>query len=186
MKIGKAPMNRTHKKMWSACAATTIILASSLATAAPSQPPQNSPATSAQVSTADLDREIRDLLTRDITAHIADIKSLDPPQERVVGALTTGDFSWGTFMRAVAAYSELSGAKTIAGRDVPTLIGKIGLIEARQGGETFAQLYAALALRHFGTDLSRNAVWQSLSPDEQKSWRSLLIRPASTIAKRIR
>ncbi len=167
-------MNRTHKKMWSACAAATVILASSLAIAAPAKPPQNSPTANAQISTADLDREIRDLLTRDITAHIADIKSLDPPQERVVGALTTGDFSWGTFMRAVAAYSELSGAKTIAGRDVPTLIGKIGLIESRQGGKTFAQLYAALALRHFGTDLSKNAVWQSLSPDEQKSWRSLL------------
>jgi hypothetical protein len=167
-------MNRTQSKMWSVCVTATIILGSSLAIASPSQPSQNSPAASAQISTADLDHEIRDLLTRDITAHIADIKSLDPPQERVVGALTTGDFSWGTFMRAVAAYSELSGAKTIAGRDVPTLIGKIGLIEARQGGKTFAQLYAALALRHFGTDLSKNAVWQSLSPDEQKSWRSLL------------
>lgn len=167
-------MNRTHKKIWSACAIATIILASTFAFAAPAQPPQDSPVSNTQISTADLDHEIRDLLTRDITAQIADIKSLDPPQERVVGALTTGDFSWGTFMRAVAAYSELSGAKTIAGRDVPTIIGKIGLIEARQGGKTFAQLYAALALRHFGTDLSKNAVWQSLSPDEQKSWRSLL------------
>lgn len=167
-------MNRTHRKMWSACAVATIVLVSSLAIAALARPPQNSPAANGQISTADLDQEIRDLLTRDMTAHIADIKSLDPPQERVVGALTTGDFSWGTFMRAVAAYSELSGAKTIAGRDIPTLIGKIGLIEARQGGKTFAQLYAALALRHFGTNLSRNAVWQSLSPDEQKSWRSLL------------
>jgi hypothetical protein len=167
-------MNRTHKQMWSVCVAAAIILASSLSMAAPAQLPQNSSAANVQISTADLDKEIRDLLTRDITAHIADIKSLDPPQERVVGALTTGDFSWGTFMRAVAAYSELSGAKTIAGRDVPTLIGKIGLIEARQGGKTFAQLYAALALRHFGTDLSKNAVWRSLSLDEQKSWRSLL------------
>jgi hypothetical protein len=167
-------MNRVHRKTWLACAAATIILATSLAIAAPADPPQNSSAASAQISTADLDQEIRDLLTRDITAHIADIKSLDPPQERVVGALTTGEFSWGTFMRAVAAYSELSGAKTIAGREVPALIGKIGLIEARRGGKTFAQLYAALALRHFGTDLSKNAVWQSLSPDEQKSWRSLL------------
>jgi hypothetical protein len=167
-------MNRTHTKMWSACAAATIILASSVAIDAPAQPLQNPPTATSQVSIADLDLEIRELLTRDMTAHIADIKSLDPPQERVVGALTTGEFSWGTFMRAVAAYSELSGAKTIAGRDLPTLIGKIGLIEARQGGKTFAQLYAALALRHFGTDLSKNAVWQSLSPDEQKSWRSLL------------
>jgi hypothetical protein len=174
MNYRKAQMNRTHKKSWSASAAAAIFLTTSLAIAAPTPPPQNSSAANAQISTADLDQEIRDLLTREITAHIADIKSLDPPQERVVGALTTGEFSWGTFMRAVAAYSELSGAKTIAGRDVPTLIGKIGLIEARQGGKTFAQLYAALALRHFGTDLSKNAVWQSLSPDEQKSWRSLL------------
>nr|HEV7954699.1 hypothetical protein [Candidatus Acidoferrales bacterium] len=167
-------MNRTQSKTWLACAAAIVIFASSLAFAAPVQSPPNSAAAGAQISTADLDHQIRDLLTRDITAHIADIKALDPPPERVVGALTTGDFSWGTFMRAVAAYSELSGAKTIAGRDVPTLIGKIGLIEARQGGKTFAQLYAALALRHFGTDLSKNAVWQSLSLDEQKSWRSLL------------
>ena len=178
MNYQKALMNRTHTRMLSACAAAMIILASilasTLAIAAPARPPQNTPSTNAQISTAELDNEIRELLTRDITAHIADIKSLDPPQERVVGALTTGEFSWGTFMRAVAAFSELSGAKTIAGRDVPALIGKIGLIEARQGGKTFAQLYAALALRHFGADLSKNPVWQSLSPDEQKSWRSLL------------
>jgi hypothetical protein len=167
-------MTRTHTKMLSASAAAVIFLASTFVIDAPARSPRNSAGANAQMSAADLDREIRDLLTRDITAHIADIKSLDPPQERVVGALTTGDFSWGTFMRAVAAYSELSGAKTIAGRDLPTLIGKIGLIESRQGGKTFAQLYAALALRHFGTDLSKNAVWQSLSPDEQKSWRSLL------------
>jgi hypothetical protein len=160
--------------MLSVSAAAVIFLASTFVIAAPARSPRNSAGANAQMSAADLDREIRDLLTRDITAHIADIKSLDPPQERVVGALTTGDFSWGTFMRAVAAYSEFSGAKTIAGRDLPTLIGKIGLIESRQGGKTFAQLYAALALRHFGTDLSKNAVWQSLSPDEQKSWRSLL------------
>jgi hypothetical protein len=174
MSYRKEFMNHTHTKAWSAWVSAAMILASTLAITAPARPPQNPPAANAQISTADLDQEIRELLTRDITAHIADIKSLDPPQERVVGALTTGEFSWGTFMRAVAAYSELSGVKTIAGRDVPTLIGKIGLIEARQGGKTFAQLYAALALRHFGTDLSHNAVWQSLSPDEQKSWRSLL------------
>jgi hypothetical protein len=167
-------MNRMRLIAWAICLAILASVTSSPASITPGAPPQKESATNAQVSTADLDQEIRELLTRDITAHIADIKSLDPPQERVVGALTTGEFSWGTFMRAVAAYSELSGAKTIAGRDVPTLIGKIGLIEARQGGKTFAQLYAALALRHFGTDLSQNAVWQSLLPEEQKAWRSLL------------
>jgi hypothetical protein len=159
---------------WAICLATLASVTSSPASITPDAPSEKMSAAIAQVSTAELDQEIRELLTRDITAHIADIKSLDPPQERVAGALTTGEFSWGTFMRAVAAYSELSGAKTIAGRDVPSLIGKIGLIEARQGGKTFAQLYAALALRHFGSDLSKNAVWQSLSAEEQKSWRSLL------------
>ena len=167
-------MKRMRLVAWTVCLATVASVTSSPAGIAPAEPPQKENATNAQVPTADLNQEIRDFLGREITTHIADIKSLDPPQERVVGALTTGDFSWGTFMRAVAAYSELSGAKTIAGRDVPTLIGKIGLIESRQGGKTFAQLYAALALRHFGTDLAHNAVWQSLSPDEQKAWRSLL------------
>jgi hypothetical protein len=156
------------------CLATVAAIGSFPAVAAPGPPPRKTQASDPQISTADLDREIRDFLTREITAHVADIKSLNPPQDRVVGALTTGEFSWGTFMRALAAYSELSGSRTIAGRDVPTLIGKIGLIESRQGGKTFAQLYAALALRHFGTDLARNAVWRSLSPEEQTAWRSLL------------
>lgn len=30
---------------------------------------------------------------REVTAHVADIKTLNPPPERVVGALTTGEFS---------------------------------------------------------------------------------------------
>jgi hypothetical protein len=29
-----------------------------------------------------------------VTAHVADIKAFDPPPDRVVGALTTGEFSW--------------------------------------------------------------------------------------------
>src|ERR1700756_2997879 len=89
-----------------------------------------------------LSREITDFLGREISAHAADVRSLDPPQERVVGALATGEFSWGTFMRALASYSALSGERALAGRDVPQLVGQIGLIESRNGGKTFAQLYA--------------------------------------------
>jgi len=44
--------------------------------------------------TATLDKEIRDFLKHEVTAHVADITSLDPPPDRVVGALTTGEFSW--------------------------------------------------------------------------------------------
>jgi len=128
----------------------------------------------AEMNLATFDQEVRNFLRREISAHVADIKTLEPPPERVVDALTVGDFSWGTFMRALADYSVLSGERTVAGRDIPSFIGKIGLIEARNGGKTFAQLYAALALRAFGTDLQHNAVWLSLSPDEQTAWRSLL------------
>jgi hypothetical protein len=125
---------------------------------------------SAQINTADLDKEIRQFLSREIAAHVEDIKSFDPSPDRVVGALTTGEFSWGTFMRTLAAYSDLAGTRTVAGRDVVPMIAKMGLIELRQGGKTWAQLYAALALQHFGTDLNHNALWQSLLPAEKEAW----------------
>jgi len=126
------------------------------------------------VSTAALDRDIREFFDREMTAHMADIQSLNPPQTRVVGALTTGDFSWGTFMRALAEYAQLSGKRTIAGKDIAGTIGQIGLIEARNGGKTFAQMYGAMAISSFGTDLAHNAVWQSLNEEERAAWRSLL------------
>ncbi len=128
----------------------------------------------ALINTADLDKEIRQFLSREIAAHVEDIKSLDPPPDRVVGALTTGEFSWGTFMRTLAAYSDLTGTRAVGGRDVVPMIAKMGSIELRQGGKTWAQLYAALALQHFGTDLNHNALWQSLSPAEKEAWKSLL------------
>jgi hypothetical protein len=92
----------------------------------------------------------------------------------VVGARTSGDFSWGTFMRALASYSALSGQRAIAGKDTARFIGQIGLIESRGGGKTFAQLYGALALRSFGVDLKTNPVWQALTAEEQAAWKSLL------------
>jgi hypothetical protein len=129
---------------------------------------------SATVNTADLRAEVNAFLAKELAAHVADIKTLDPPPERVVGALTVGEFSWGTFMRAVAAYAETSGQRELAGRDLPKWVGKIGLIEAKAGGKAFSQLYAAQAIRHFGRDLKTNPLWQSLSPEEQIAWRSLL------------
>ncbi len=56
---------------------------------------QAQPAAPSQVDVADLNRQIRSFLQREVTAHVVDIKTLDPPPERVVGALTTGEFSWG-------------------------------------------------------------------------------------------
>jgi len=124
------------------------------------------------ISTSQFTAEVDGFLKKEIAAHIVDIATL--PQARVVGALTTGDFSWGTFLRAAAACSQLSGGVNIAGKELPNFLGQAGLIEARGGGKTFAQMFAALGLRRFGTNLKTNAMWQSLTPAEQAEWRSLL------------
>lgn len=148
------------------CAASTCEAQGASATAAGDS--------SGPIKTADVNNEIRDFLAQQVSAHVADIKTLDPPPERVVGALTTGEFSWGTFMRALAAYSAFAHARMVAGRDVVPMIAGMAPIELRQGGKAWAQLYAAQALRSFGTDLNHNALWQSLSPDERKQWKLLL------------
>ena len=126
------------------------------------------------VTTASLRDEVNTFLGKELAAHLSAIKSLEPPPDRILGVPTTGEFSWGTFMRSLAAYAETTGNRELAGRDLAKLVGQIGLIESRAGSKAFSQLYAALALRHFGRDLKTNPLWQSLSPEEQKAWRSLL------------
>ncbi|HYV13930.1 MAG TPA: hypothetical protein VE980_23695 [Pyrinomonadaceae bacterium] len=126
------------------------------------------------VTTASLRDDVNTFLGKELAAHLSAIKSLDPPPDRVLGVPTTGEFSWGTFMRSLAAYAETTGNRELAGRDIAKWVGQIGLIESRAGSKAFSQLYAALALRHFGRDLKTNPLWQSLSPEEQKAWRSLL------------
>lgn len=127
-----------------------------------------------QIQTAQLDRQIREFLQKEITAHVSDIRSLDPPPERVVGALTIGEFSWGTFMRTLGSYSEFAGTRMIAGRDVAPLIGKMARIELDHGGKTWAQLYAAMALESFGKNLQQNALWQAMSSQERATYLALL------------
>ena len=126
------------------------------------------------VSTETIGSEIDQFMAREIAAHFGDIKTLNPPPDRVFNALTVGDFSWGSFARALAAQADLGGTKTIAGKDTARAIAEMGLYESRQGGKSFAQLYSTLALRHYGTDLSKNAVWQSMNESERKEWYSLL------------
>src|SRR5467141_4245442 len=127
-----------------------------------------------QIHTSELDQQIRDFLEREVAAHVSDIKTLDPPPDRVLGALTTGEFSWGTFMRTLGAYSEFAGTRTIANHDVPQMIGKMAQIELNHGGKTWAQLYAAMALESFGADLKHNALWQGLSSEERATYVALL------------
>ncbi len=126
------------------------------------------------VSSASLREEVNSFLGRELAVHLGAIKTLEPPPDRVLGVPTTGEFSWGTFMRSLAAYAETTGNRELAGRDLAKWVGQIGLIESRAGSKAFSQLYAALALRHFGRDLKTNPLWQSLSAEEQKAWRSLL------------
>ena len=126
------------------------------------------------VSTASFREEVNAFLGKELAAHLAAIKSLDPPPERILGVSTTGEYSWGTFMRSLAAYADTTGNRELAGRDLAKWVGQIGLIESRAGSKAFSQLYAALALRHFGRDLKTNPLWLSLSAEEQKAWRSLL------------
>lgn len=128
----------------------------------------------AQIDASDLDRQVRGFLQAEVTAHVADIKTLDPAPERVVGALTTGEFSWGSFMRALGAYSECFETTMVAGHDVPEMIEQMARIELSHGGKTWAQLYAAMALQSFGTDLNRNILWQRMGPKERDEYRELL------------
>src|SRR2546428_5548561 len=133
-----------------------------------------SPAAAKTIKTADLRAEVTNFLGQELAVHLGNIKTLEPRPDRVVGALTTGEFSWGTFMYALARYAETTGQRELAGRNLAKWVGQIGRIEAKGGGKTFSQLYAALALRNFGNDLKANPVWQSLTPEEQTEWRQLL------------
>jgi hypothetical protein len=126
------------------------------------------------VSTVSLRDEVNTFLGKELAVHLAAIKTLEPPPDRILGVPTTGEFSWGTFMRSLAAYAETTGNRELAGRDLAKWVGQIGLIESRAGSKAFSQLYAALALRHFGRDLKTNPLWQGLTAEEQKAWRSLL------------
>ncbi len=127
-----------------------------------------------KISTSVLNSEVKDFFAREVAVHFGDIKSLNPPPEKVNGSITTGEYTWGSFMRVIAAQSEVSGSSKIAGKDTARAIAEMGLYEVRQGGKAFSQLYAAQALRHFGTDLSKNAVWQSMNESERKEWGKLL------------
>ena len=151
-----------------------VCLVNGMTVVAGGSPPSSAIADLSVIKTAALRDEVNDFLGKELAAHLSDIKTLEPPPDRVIGALTVGEYSWGTFMRALAAYADTTGKHELAGRDLAKWVGKIGLIEAKSGGKAFSQLYAALALRHFGRDLKTNPLWQGLTPEEQTAWRSLL------------
>lgn len=126
------------------------------------------------IRTSAFKADVEAFFDREVPSHLAQIPTQGPLPDRVHGALTTGEFSWGTYVRALAAYAETRGTRTVNGRDVVPLIARVGVSESAKGSKAFAQLYAALALRHFGKDLKQNAIWQSLSETDRTAWRSLL------------
>lgn len=127
-----------------------------------------------KVEVAALKAEVDAFFDREVPAHLARIPLDGPLPERVFEALTTGEFSWGTYVRSLAAYAETRRTRVVGGRDIVPLIARVGVIESAQGSKAFSQLYAALALRHFGKDLKSNALWQSLSDRDRASWKDLL------------
>jgi hypothetical protein len=118
--------------------------------------------------------EVRTFFAKEVAVHFGAINSFQQPPDIVNGSITTGEYTWGSFMRVVAAQSDVSGSPIIAGRNTARPVAEMGLYEARKGGKAFSQLYAAQALRHFGADLSKNAVWQSMNDAERREWASLL------------
>ncbi len=126
------------------------------------------------VNTAAFKASVDAFFDREVPSHLSQIPVDGPLPDRVHGALTTGEFSWGTFVRSLAAFAETRQTQRVGGRDVVPLIARVGVAESARGSKAFAQLYAALALRHFGADLSRNAIWSSLSETERTAWKSLL------------
>jgi hypothetical protein len=118
--------------------------------------------------------DVTAFLTKEIAAHLADIKTYDPAPEKVLGAGASGEYTWGTFMNAVGAYAALSGKQELAGRNLAREVGQIGLLEYRLKSTRFSQMYGILALRHFGRDLNANPVWQQLSEEQRAQWRKFL------------
>src|SRR5262245_48765433 len=100
-----------------------LILACSLAHTTNTQALACFEADSRYVSTEDFNSEIKQFLNRELGAHIRAISSLSPPPDRVLGAGTTGEYTWGTFMRALGAYAEMSGERNVGGRDLARLAG---------------------------------------------------------------
>ncbi|HMH44387.1 MAG TPA: hypothetical protein VK557_12935, partial [Pyrinomonadaceae bacterium] len=126
------------------------------------------------VAASSLDKEVTDFLDKEVLAHLDEIKSYEPPPNKIFNAGTTGEYTWGNFMYALGAYTHLTEKQTVGGHDLAREVGQIGLLEYRLKGTRFSQLYGVLALQFFGRDLKSNPVWQRLNPQEQEQWRKFL------------
>jgi hypothetical protein len=126
------------------------------------------------IETSSFDKEVTEFFTQEMTAHLNEIKSYDPAPNKVFDAITTGEYTWGSFMNSLGAFAAMSGKKQLGDRDLAREVGQVGLLEYRLKGTRFSQLYGVLALRYFGRNLETNTVWQSLTEEQRQQWRTFL------------
>jgi hypothetical protein len=145
-----------------------LLLTSHPAGAQPARPAAPS------IETSSFDKEVKDFFTQEMTAHLNEIKSYDPAPDKVFGAGTTGEYTWGSFINSIGAYAALTESSKLGDRDLAHEVAQVGLLEYRLKGTRFSQLYAVLGLRYFGKNLDTNPVWQSLNEEQRSQWRRFL------------
>src|SRR5882762_4883890 len=133
-----------------------------VATVAPGQAQAPRSLAPPTIETSAFDKEVTDFFTQEMLAHLNEIKSYDPAPDKIFGAGTTGEYTWGSFANSVGAFAALTENSKLGDHDLAREVGQIGLLEYRLKGTRFSQLYGVLALRYFGKDLDTNPVWQSL------------------------
>src|SRR5438128_12593350 len=90
------------------------------------------------IETSSLDREIANFLDKEMLAHVDDIKSYNPPPDKVFAAGTTGEYTWGSFMNAVGAYAAMWGNRTLGKHDLAREVGQVALVESRLKGTRYS------------------------------------------------
>jgi hypothetical protein len=156
----------------SAARLLALLLLLFTAHAASAQAPR--PPAPTTIETSSFDKEVTDFFTREMTAHLDEIKSYDPPPDKIFGAGTTGEYTWGSFANSVGAFAALTERTKLGERDLAREVGQVGLLEYRLKGTRFSQLYGVLGLRFFGKNLNSNPVWQSLNEEQRAQWRRYL------------
>ncbi|MDX6444734.1 MAG: hypothetical protein QOH71_1808 [Blastocatellia bacterium] len=130
--------------------------------------------TPSTIETSSFDKQVKDFFTQEMTAHLNEIKSYEPPPDKVFAAVTTGEYTWGSFANSVGAFAAMTEKSKLGEHDLAREVGQVGLLEYRLKGTRFSQLYGVLGLRFFGRDLDHNPVWQSLNEDQRAQWRRFL------------
>jgi hypothetical protein len=169
-----APRLRREKSWRHALTPALLTLVPLLLTAgAPNAQPTRS-STPTTIETSSFDKEVTDFFTREMTAHLNEIKSYNPAPDKIFGAGTTGEYTWGSFANSVGAFAALTEKSKLGEHDLAREVGQVGLLEYRLKGTRFSQLYGLMGLRFFGTDLDSNPVWQSLNEEQRTQWRRFL------------